>query len=442
MKIISDGKIWREFENDLVKGYIPVEDCVTKSPTLLFKYELIPISLLQECLGFFIDVFEKYKGEGQVRLYYSPEQKTWKAWAFPQKASGMTTTEMEDSPEFKKDRQEQISRDFIALGTIHSHCDMSAFQSGTDHQDELRQDGIHITMGKINSKKIDYHARLVFKGQMYSAVIEDHVNEVEEQPEWMKEIPEEYRGGFNLTKFMLDNLKPSKYPEKWLANVEDGRTPYPCWRGGSDYYDHNDDYFKEQRILDNILSPIVLACHKKFKLKTVGQLDRIWDQRFYKVNENISKVDKDIIDFIQDGMKRLSCMPYEFNMWLIKNKTKSFKDIEKMCDWEYIPSKDGYRFGKKDMDVCLELVTLFLSELEPTVNIEDSDFSFDPTAQVILDIFEDENHAMRNSSQYKLLICDMEYYKVSDEQFKEWLIKNKDKKLTDLLDNGVVKQYE
>jgi hypothetical protein len=51
------------------------------------------------------------------------------------------------------------------VGTIHSHCDFSAFHSGTDTFDESTFDGIHITLGHVNRDQFSMCASMAFNDQ-------------------------------------------------------------------------------------------------------------------------------------------------------------------------------------------------------------------------------------------------------------------------------------
>jgi len=48
------------------------------------------------------------------------------------------------------------------VGTIHSHCDFSAFHSGTDEADEASFDGVHLTFGHVNQDRFSIAASIVF----------------------------------------------------------------------------------------------------------------------------------------------------------------------------------------------------------------------------------------------------------------------------------------
>jgi hypothetical protein len=107
-----------------------------------------------QILAFFKWTYDETKSESQVRLFVNPKEKRWSAWAFPQKANtGMTAQEIENSEAVEQRKQFSVADGWIYFGTVHHHCSASAFQSGTDESNEKNQDGIHITVGNLNSNQ-------------------------------------------------------------------------------------------------------------------------------------------------------------------------------------------------------------------------------------------------------------------------------------------------
>lgn len=119
-------------------------------------------------LAFMKWTYDEYKSESQLRLFLNSRTKTWAAWAFPQEArTGMTTNEL-DTADTKTQRAAFSDADgWQYFGTVHHHCNMGAFQSGTDLANEQDQDGLHITIGKMGEKKYDFHARLYLSGHKF-----------------------------------------------------------------------------------------------------------------------------------------------------------------------------------------------------------------------------------------------------------------------------------
>jgi hypothetical protein len=61
---------------------------------------------------------------------------------------------------------------FKVAGTIHSHCNFSAFHSSTDDADEIGFDGLHITIGNVNSGW-SFSARYMVGGYASQTTVEE-----------------------------------------------------------------------------------------------------------------------------------------------------------------------------------------------------------------------------------------------------------------------------
>jgi len=134
-----------------------------------FKYTgpKITPAVWNEVLAFFKWTYDTEKSESQVRLFVHPVH-GWMAWAFPQKGgTGMTIKEIPEHERFISDRATKIPDGYVAWGTVHHHCSMSAFQSGTDEADEKTVEGIHITVGKMDCTRYDLHCRMYYKGHKF-----------------------------------------------------------------------------------------------------------------------------------------------------------------------------------------------------------------------------------------------------------------------------------
>lgn len=154
------------------KGVAGIFEClmeheVTKTAaTFKWNGQKIRPDTWNQILAFFRWTQDTEKSEAQVRLFVHP-QLGWLAWAFPQTGgTGMTSKEVENEAATKQ-RAEIIPAGCIAFGTVHHHCTASAFQSGTDEQDEKRVDGLHITVGNLDDEKYSIHCRLYVKGNKF-----------------------------------------------------------------------------------------------------------------------------------------------------------------------------------------------------------------------------------------------------------------------------------
>ena len=143
------------------KGFFAKDGFVKDTkPYIEWRGGQIPISLWQTVLAF----FQAHKSnEVQVRLYYNPVSKEWKAHAFPQEyPSGMTTKELPNHKNTAEDAA-MFPEPWVRMGSVHHHCSMAAFQSGTDKTDEEGVVGLHITVGKLNDPKFDIHSRVCLR---------------------------------------------------------------------------------------------------------------------------------------------------------------------------------------------------------------------------------------------------------------------------------------
>ena len=119
-------------------------------------------------MAFFEWTYATEKSEAQVRWYVHPEH-GWKCWAMPQKGgTSMTTNEIPDHPWAAEQRKLFPSHEgWVYFMTVHHHCSAGAFQSGTDEADEKKVDGLHITIGKMDSPVRDIHVRMYLRGHRF-----------------------------------------------------------------------------------------------------------------------------------------------------------------------------------------------------------------------------------------------------------------------------------
>ena len=128
-----------------------------------------------QVLSFFRWTHKEMDSESQVRLYVNIKLGRWGAWAFPQEArTGMSAREIAtpETPEQAVERfaswGSEPSGDWLYFATVHHHCSASAFQSGTDEANERNQDGLHLTVGRMDDERHDLHARFYLNGNCFA----------------------------------------------------------------------------------------------------------------------------------------------------------------------------------------------------------------------------------------------------------------------------------
>lgn len=193
--IVFDGKVMEHAVRGGFDCYWPNHEIPEGEPTLRWMGQKIPLdSVWYPLMAFFEAQLEKTGGESTARLFYNPddpfEQQHWKVWVFPQEgSSGMSAKEISDHIQ-RKIQSEALGASHICYGSVHHHCKMSAFQSGTDQDDEESQNGIHITVGHIGGDKYDLDMRCYVGRIKYKLNPDHYSNWFNLTPEWLSQVPE------------------------------------------------------------------------------------------------------------------------------------------------------------------------------------------------------------------------------------------------------------
>lgn len=182
---VIDSKGWKIFKRTAVAESIIAIDEVKGfdkcKETVSFLSSKLPVDLIRRVTAFFIAVYEKQKSEAVGYLYYKPDTKEWDFIPPAQTATGASA----------KYDQAPKKEGWLIAGTIHSHGNLSAFHSGTDHKDEEFFDGVHITIGRVNAVP-EYACSLMAQGARckfdYVDLIEDFVPSSEIPENWMEAI--------------------------------------------------------------------------------------------------------------------------------------------------------------------------------------------------------------------------------------------------------------
>ncbi len=216
--IVKDDTVWERYSDDLFQGYARVNPSISKGdPWLSYIGPKIPLATWRQILAFFKWTYEDSKGESQVRLYFNKDLGQWRAWAFPQERSyGMTTNEIPEKCD-EECQKVGLGRGWMMCGTVHHHCSGGAFQSSTDRDNEATQNGIHVTVGKIDNKfDYDLHGRMVFRGVFYTDLDWSHWFEM---PGGLETLPWQFRKPV-LEHFLTRAVtEKDTFPSEWKDNV-------------------------------------------------------------------------------------------------------------------------------------------------------------------------------------------------------------------------------
>ena len=174
-----------------------------------------------QVLSFFRWTHKEMDSESQVRLYVNTKLGRWGAWAFPQEArTGMSAREIttQETPEQAVERfaswDSEPSGDWLYFCTVHHHCSISAFQSGTDEENERNQDGLHVTIGRMDAERHDLHARFYLNGNCFDP---DLSRFWPVDPELAEQVPAAMLD--EVARFQMCAKVVVDFPAAWRKNV-------------------------------------------------------------------------------------------------------------------------------------------------------------------------------------------------------------------------------
>jgi hypothetical protein len=194
---------------------VPVTFKEVENPVNRWNGGRITLDLWHRITKFFEWTLKETKSEAMVHLFYHWKSGCWDALVLPQKGcNGMRVDMLPDHPNYIPTFQ-KLGEGWDVMGSLHHHCNVSAFQSSGDYADEITKTGLHITVGKVGSGRYDMHARSTFRKKVMSVVLSD----------WF-DIGPQYDG---LPPHLLSQIvqhfltKPAPegtaFPEWWKDNV-------------------------------------------------------------------------------------------------------------------------------------------------------------------------------------------------------------------------------
>jgi hypothetical protein len=199
-------------------------------------------AMWHQVLSFFRWTYEAMHSESQVRLYVNPQLGRWGAWAFPQEArTGMNAREIatRETPEQAAVRfaswGAEPSADWLYFCTVHHHCATSAFQSGTDEANERNQDGLHLTVGKLDEERHDLHARFYVGGNCFEP---DLSRFWPLAAELAAQVPATMHDA--LARFQMTEKVAVDFPEAWRQNVIEVPRPEVPRRSKQEHREHTE----------------------------------------------------------------------------------------------------------------------------------------------------------------------------------------------------------
>jgi hypothetical protein len=101
----------------------------------------IPVQLLEQAIAFFRTVFDQLRSEAALLLYFVPAENRYELIAPRQDVTPFSCEyTIEPTPD-----------GWIRIGSLHSHGNLDESHSDVDADDERFEDGLHLTVGTIDT---------------------------------------------------------------------------------------------------------------------------------------------------------------------------------------------------------------------------------------------------------------------------------------------------
>lgn len=200
----------------------------------------IPARIMAQAKTFFAEVFEKHRSESYLTLLYSKKINDFKLWC-PKQTVSYSSVNYDRGDQVAPEDRAYLGNngdEWQMVGTIHSHCDFSAFHSGTDQADEASFDGIHLTFGHVNSDCFSIASSSCFNANrtvmaplaVADGIVHDYEEEVNEEEEdsvngfICKRVYKRHESYYRLkldesTLAILNEFKTNLLPQ-WMEKVE------------------------------------------------------------------------------------------------------------------------------------------------------------------------------------------------------------------------------
>lgn len=231
--ILDSGKVFHGIRIAGFKGYVPYTAVPAGKATMEWEGGKLSSALWHQICAFFEWTQAEFKSEGQVRLFYNRENRKWAAWAFPQECAGMTTKELPDDPQTAIQRT-QFPPPWELMGTVHHHCTMNAFQSGTDTHNESTQEGVHITVGGVSTDEYSVHGRVIVRANQYEINWAEWFHLPEALRAALPLIPVKMHGELLTGSLKSPPAKDLPFPEVWKTNCSKPKYTVTTTRGNWD----------------------------------------------------------------------------------------------------------------------------------------------------------------------------------------------------------------
>lgn len=169
LKVVNNftGRAIMDSDEPFGNDFCPVEE------TAEYKMPAIPRVIIDKLDEFFRLVHSQHGTESIVILTFDTTKEGSDGWGVLVPEQSNTSAHCK----YDADSIAELKPDHVMIvGSVHSHPEMPAYASGTDHADQADFDGLHITYGwqkSVNGGATQYHIELQIGGSAYKLNPED-----------------------------------------------------------------------------------------------------------------------------------------------------------------------------------------------------------------------------------------------------------------------------
>jgi hypothetical protein len=138
----------------------------TQQPQLRLRLPRLPQKMLEQLVGFFLEVFQRYGTEAMAVLFYTQDS-GFRVGVPPQQVSRTYNGASTVGHYHVRYQRYPRPAGCLQLGTIHSHGDQPAMHSCVDEWDEQYVDGLHIVVGDLTAPRPSFSTAFVASGQRF-----------------------------------------------------------------------------------------------------------------------------------------------------------------------------------------------------------------------------------------------------------------------------------
>ena len=166
-----------------------------QTPFLQFDYPRLPRRLIEQVVGFFDIIGERYASEAAVVLAWNRETQEMEALVPEQTGTVSSGYYGKQYPMDLHYELPSLPAHLLLIGDIHSHVDGPAYASWTDKADEAYRPGLHLVVGRILDEPPEFYCAVVADGTRFRVkdlglVLEGYHRRRRDEvpPEWIAKV--------------------------------------------------------------------------------------------------------------------------------------------------------------------------------------------------------------------------------------------------------------